>query len=187
LVPNALSPDARYLIYEDGRAKTGQDLWLVALTGDRKPEPYLQTPFNEMRAQISPDNRWVAYTSDESGRPEVYIRPFPNASGGKWQVSTVSGDYVHWRNDGKELFFMALDRKLMAATVGGNRAPEIAVPRLLFETPSRRSAGTGTSPPYVVSRDGQRFLIMSLPTDSVSADPITVVLNWAAGLSRARK
>ncbi len=182
--PNGVSSDGRFLIYEDGRAKTGIDLFVLTLTGDRKPSVYLQTPFDESQAQISPDGRWLAYQSNESGRIEIYIRPFPNASGGKWQVSTGGGNHVRWRGDGKELFFVTLDRKMMAVDIRNNRdALEIGVPRVLFESQFRNQVGGSTG--WVVSADGQRFLLPSPPDTERGApsDPITVVLNWAAAFA----
>ena len=117
---------------------------------------------------------------------EVYLRPFPNAAGGKWQISTGGGDFSRWRSDGKELFFITYDRRLMAVDVGErNNAPEIGVPRLLFETRISHPAGTGDFYSYDVSRDGKRFIISSLPADSAqSSNPITVDLNWTAGLKK---
>jgi hypothetical protein len=116
---------------------------------------------------------------------EVYIRPFPNASGGKWQVSTGGGDFAKWRGDSKELFFITFDRKLMAVEIGEkNGAPDIGVPRMLFETRISHPAGTADFYSYDVSRDGQRFIISSLPADAQASNPITVVLNWAASLKK---
>src|SRR5207244_1578698 len=91
MFPDNLSPDGKFLMYHERGPKTAADLWLVPLSGERKPALFLQTPFVEGDAQIAPNNKWVAYTSNESGRMELYLRPFPNASGGKWQISTVGG------------------------------------------------------------------------------------------------
>ena len=103
-------------MYISDDPKTGYDLWVLPLEGDRKPQPYLQTQFRENQGQFSPDGHWVAYTSDESGRLEVYVQPFP-AAGGKWQISTNGGENPKWRRDGKELFYLGLDRRLMAVEV----------------------------------------------------------------------
>src|SRR5437867_2756230 len=97
-------------------SKTRQDLWVLPLTGDRKPFVYLQTPFEETGGKFSPDGKWVAYRSDESGRNEIYIQSFPT-SGMKWQVSSKGGSSVRWRRDGRELFYLALDRKIMSVQV----------------------------------------------------------------------
>src|SRR5206468_6690855 len=111
-VPLSWSRDGRFLLY--GRALN--DLLVLPLTGDRRPFPFLQTPFNEGTGQFSPDGRWVAYVSDESRRTDVYIAPFPEPAG-KWLVSTGGGTHPRWRADGLEVFYVALDNKLMAAEV----------------------------------------------------------------------
>ena len=105
------SSDGRYIIYYQADPTNGNyDLWILPMIGDRKPRPYLQTTFGENHGAISPDGRWLAYTSNETGRPEVYVRTFPDPNQGKWQVSTSGGDQARWRRDGKELFFMASDK-----------------------------------------------------------------------------
>src|SRR5207249_5041905 len=103
------SRDGRYIIYEYEDPKTKYDLWVLPMFGDRKPFPYVQSDFNEAHAKFSPDGKWVAYGSDEIGRTEIYVRRFPNAGAGKWQVSTGGGDQPYWRADGKELFYLAPD------------------------------------------------------------------------------
>jgi len=113
---NDWSPDGRYVVYtqlslgSDGRT----DLWLLPLDGDHKPVLFLKTPFNVLQAQVSPDGRWISYTSDESGRYEVYVQGFP-AGGARWRVSDGGGSLARWRGDGKELFYRALDGELMVA------------------------------------------------------------------------
>ena len=144
------------------------------LFGDRKPFPYLQTRFGEAYGQFSPDGRWVAYASNESGRAEVYVAAFPGA-GGKRQISTAGGNNPRWRRDGKGLFCLAPNNTLMAAAVNGQGASfEVASVKTLFET---RSGGDF---PYDVSADGQRFLIISA-SDDTSAAGITVAVNGTAG------
>ena len=119
-IPCDWSRDGRYILYEEGGDATGSDLWVLPMTGStggpRKPVPFLQTAFNEMLGQFSPDGRWVAYISDESGRNEVYVRSFP-AGSGKFQISNNGGTQPRWRDDGKEIYYLAPDGKLMAATV----------------------------------------------------------------------
>jgi WD40 repeat protein len=185
-IPDDWSPDGQFLLYEDRKSgNTNSDLWVLPMSGDRKPMPYLQTEFYEGSAQISPDNRWVAYSSNESGRMEIYLRPFPNASGGKWQVSVGGGDFARWRKDGRELFYTANDSRVMAVDIGGTKeAAEVGVPRLLFQTRMRavRITGIGYWYAYDVSGDGQRFLIAALPEQSAVADPLTVILNWTSTL-----
>ena len=170
------SPDGRFILYRRGGAP--YDLFVLPLSGDRKPMPFLQTQFSETHGQFSPDGRWVAYISNESSRNEVYVAPFPGP-GGKWQVSTGGGQYPRWSRDGTEIFFLAPDNRLMAAAVNGKGTSfESGAVKTLFET---RVAIVGS--PYAVSPDGQRFLINTLP-GQVNSAPITVVLNWTAGLKK---
>jgi hypothetical protein len=162
------------------------DLWVLPMAGDRKPFPFLQTQFNEMYGRFSPDGRWMAYTSDESGKWEVYVRTFNRGltDSGKWTISTHGGIHPIWRRDGKELFYIAADRKLMAVEVktenrAGHAAFEPGVPKTLFDTGTKFS----TVLPYTVSADGQRFLVITKAGEE-KPKPITVVVNWAAGLKR---
>ena len=154
---------------------------MLPLDGDRQPFPFLQTEFEERQAQFSPNGRWLAYISNESGRFEVYVRLFPPAAG-KWQVSTGGGEQPRWRRDGKELFYAAPDHTLMALDVKTD-APTLqsGVPKALFGTRIIESGTPGSD--YAVTADGQRFLLNSL-IEEASHSPITVVLNWAAGLKR---
>jgi Tol biopolymer transport system component len=180
--PESWSPDGRFILYATGgstTSTTGSDLFVLPLSGDRKPFPFLNTQFNEGQGQFSPDGRWIAYRSDESGRGEVYVAPFPGA-GGKWQISTGGGIYPRWRRDGTEILYFTPDNRLMAATVNGKGGNfEVGVVKPLFGT----RAPIGFRYPYDVSADGQRFLINTLPEQATSA-PITVVVNWTAGLKR---
>lgn len=159
---------------------TSADLGLMPVSGDHKPVPLIQAEFNQREARFSPDGRWVAYVSDETGRYEIYVQPVP-PSGAKSQVSTGGGRQPEWRGDGRELFYIAPDRKLMAVAVAAGARFEAGVPRPLFETrilPYIATSGRF----YDVSVDGRRFLINSEPADTASAvAPITVVTNWRAG------
>jgi Tol biopolymer transport system component len=174
------SPDGRFLLYEEVSRKTTTDLWLLPLAGERKPSLYLQTPFDETHAKFSPDGRFVAYTSNESGRDEVYVQTFP-AAGGKWQISTDGGDQAQWRADGKELFFLGLDRKLRAVAVKTEHGFEPGIQQVLFEARTNVPAGLATRAFYAVSGDGRRFLVDTVVSDG-GRIPITVVLNWAKDL-----
>jgi Tol biopolymer transport system component len=116
MFPSDWSSDGRFLTYYRTDPKTGLDIWVLPLDGDRKPFPLIQTEFNESQSQFSPDGRWVAYVSDETGGPQIYVQSFPKLTG-KWQVSTDGGTQPRWRHDGKELFYLALDQQLMAVTV----------------------------------------------------------------------
>jgi serine/threonine protein kinase/Tol biopolymer transport system component len=177
--PVSWSPDGRFILYDSFGSPTGLDLWVLPLSEDRKPVPFLNTKFNEAAGQFSPDGRWVAYQSDESGKNEVYVTPFPGP-GGKWQISTGGGGFPRWRHDGNEIFYLAPDNKLMAAAVNGKGSSfEVGAVKPLFET----RAVVGLRNRYAVSADGQRFLINTAPEQAASA-PITVVLNWTAGLKK---
>jgi hypothetical protein len=157
-IPSSWSPDGRYLLYDRFSGATGWDMFVLPLFGDRKPFAFLQTQFNEFLGRFSPDGRWVAYSSNESGRSEIYVAPFPGP-GGKWQVSTGGGAFPRWRGDGSEIFYLALDNKLMAATVNGKGAGmQVGAVRPLFNS-HVQAARTSTNSSYDVSADGQRFLI----------------------------
>ncbi|HEX6186735.1 MAG TPA: protein kinase [Pyrinomonadaceae bacterium] len=172
------SADGKFIVFEGSDSQTGANLWVLPLYGDMKPYVVLQTQFNETHGRFSPDNRWLAYVSNESGRNEVYVQSFPT-SGGKWQVSTTGGAQPHWRADGKELFYMTPDRKLMAVDVNSQQSFAVGAPKLLFQTTVARYEAPNR---YAVSRDGQRFLINSA-VEEVS-HTMTVVLNWTAEIKR---
>jgi dipeptidyl aminopeptidase/acylaminoacyl peptidase len=181
--PTDWSPDGRFLLYEQSGEKTGFDLWLLPLFGDRKPMPYLQTQFDEGQGRFSPDGHWVAYASTETGRPEVYVQTFP-ASGGKWQISNGGGMLPLWRRDGKELFYVvpAVGR-LMSVEVKTSPQFEPSAPKFLFQAPFALTHQMDAGNHYAVSADGQRFLL-NLPIQENASSPITVVLNWTAGLKK---
>jgi eukaryotic-like serine/threonine-protein kinase len=178
------SPDEKFLLYGSVSPKTGGDLWILPLSGDQKPTPYIQTDFSEIQGRFSPNGRWVAYASNESGTFQVYVQSFPT-SGGKWQISTNGGGQPQWRHDGKELFFLGPDRKLMAVEVNSAGSTfEAGVPKPLFETRTITIfPGFGGASYYAASGDGQRFLVSTLVGESVPT-PLTVVLNWTAGLKK---
>jgi Tol biopolymer transport system component len=170
------SADGRFIVYAEAGAKTRMDLWILPLDGDRKPFPFLMTLFNEKEARFSPDGRWVAYVSDESGKNEVYLQPFQK-SGEKWRISTAGGSQPVWRRDGKELFYLAADNKLMAVPVKIGASFEAGAPTALFRVdPAAEHA-------YDVTADGQRFLVNTNMSRAESL-PITAVVNWAASLKR---
>jgi dipeptidyl aminopeptidase/acylaminoacyl peptidase len=175
--PLSWSSDGRLLVIRAAGERTGSDLFAIDMTGDRKPFPVVQTPFDEAEAQISPDGRWLAYGSNESGRYEIYLRPFP-AGGSRVQVSAAGGAQVRWAPSGKELFYVAPDRRMMAVEVRtSSDAPDVSAPAALF--PTTFPSGTnilGGKPQYVVTRDG-RFLL-NTAVDATNTPPITVVVNW---------
>ncbi|HJZ80236.1 MAG TPA: protein kinase [Pyrinomonadaceae bacterium] len=175
------SRDGRFILYVNLGQKTKTDLSVLPMTGEQKPIPFLQSTFNEDHARFSPDGHFIAYTSDESGRIEVYVQTFPT-SGGKWLISTNGGAQPRWRRDGKEIFYLAPDKKVMAVDVKLEGSTfEAGVPKVLFQThvisyPNPRNV-------YDASADGQRFLIITTP-EEVTTTPITVVANWTADLNR---
>jgi eukaryotic-like serine/threonine-protein kinase len=181
--PSCWSPDGRYIIYDKDDPKNKYDLWALPTFGDRKPFPIVQTEFNETHAQISPDGRWIAYVSDETTRAEVYVRPFPTTSKAKWQISTNGGDQPQWRGDGKELFFISLDKKLVTVQVKSGLLFEASAPAALFQARVPDVNPTGNKSQFAASQDGQRFLINKIVEKQVSS-PITVVVNWPAELKQ---
>jgi Tol biopolymer transport system component/predicted Ser/Thr protein kinase len=178
IVPSDWSPDGRNLIFSTFAA-SGYDLWLLPLTGDRKPTRLLGSPSDEMHANFSPDGRLVSYSSNESGRFEVFVQTFP-LSDRKWQVSTNGGYEPRWRRDGLEIYYLSEDRKLMAVAVGAG--PSFDVPKPLFQTRVAEDV-TEQRTHFVPSRDGRRFLINTQSGDPAPT-PITIVLNWTAGLKK---
>jgi Tol biopolymer transport system component len=173
--PLSWSSDGRFLLFYESDPKTNLDLWTLPMTGEGKPLPWLITPFIETLGQFSPDGRWVAYQSNESGSFEIYVQPFP-AANAKWQISTQGGTMPRWRPDGKELFYIAPDLKLMAAAVTTSDTTfQAAPPATLFQTRIYGGGSQVLKHQYAVSRDG-RFLI----TEPVEAapTPITLILNW---------
>jgi Tol biopolymer transport system component len=184
LYPVSLSRDGQFLSYFTGSAAspTGNDISVLPLSGDRKPIPFMQTEFRERYGQFSPDGRWIAYTSTETGRDEVYVAPFPS-TGGKWQVSLVGGSWPRWRGDGREIFFQNAEGMMMVATVDGSGTAFVVVAaQPLFPSLMRTAGWVGsTSYNYDVTADGQRFLV-NATVDSPNDTPITLLLNWADGL-----
>jgi Tol biopolymer transport system component len=180
-LPSDWSKDGRFIICGTVDPKTRWDLWVLSVS-DQKWEPFLQTPANESRALFSPNGRWVVYESDESGRKEIYVQSFP-ASGAKWQISVSGGSQPRWRRDGKELFYLAGDRKITVVDVNTDALTfGHGTPKALFET--RISKGDNQAgDQYVVTADGQRFLVNTLAEEG-AYNHIGVVLNWTAILKK---
>ncbi len=183
IVPGSVSRDGAWLAYTErdpGRGSTGSDIWVLPLSaGDRHPEPFLQTPFDEAGPSFSPAGNWLAFTSDESGRSEVYVRPFPGP-GGKWQVSTEGGSEPVWSPKGDEIFFRSATN-MMAAPVTTQDGFQADKPVILFEDTYDR--GLLGYPNYDVTPDGSRFLmIRSEPRPAPTQ--LNVVLDWFADLTR---
>ena len=177
------SRDGRFLLYTAVNPKTKNDIWVLPLQGDRKPIPFLRTEFNESSAQLSPDGHWIAYLSDESGKDEIYVRDFSSGTAqgswdaaSKWLISKGGGNNPRWRRDGKELFYVASDRKLMSVDISATPVFEAGTPRPLFQLPPGFIGGD-------VIADGRRFLV-GVPVGQSASVPFTVVLNWQATLKK---
>jgi Tol biopolymer transport system component len=176
--PSDWSLDGRYLLYRTQSSRTRYDVWAWALDGSTPTFPIAQTDADDRDGQFSPDGKWVAFESDESGRFEIYVQRFPGP-GTKWPISTNGGAQVRWSRDGRELFYISLDGHLMAVTVRLDAGPgtvEADTPVALFAT----HVGSPVSvfrQQYVVSPDGRRFLFNTLADDD-RVSPITIIQNW---------
>ena len=175
LVLTDWSRDGRFLFYESASDRTRQDLWVLPMTGERKPYAFLTGPYDETQGRLSPDGRWLAYSSDESGRYEVYVQSFPEP-GGKWQVSTNGGSDPRWRADGSELLYLSSDQQLMSMPLAKAPAPfEVVIPRSLF--PIRVLAPAGPPSHYVVTEDGQTIYAVA-PLQGGAVGTTNVVVHW---------
>ncbi len=172
------SPDGRSILYADLSGENGDDLVTLSPSGDRKPKPFLATPFNEFAGRFSFDGKWIAYASDESGRSEVYVRPFPGP-GSAVRVSTGGGGSPRWRRDGKEIYYIAADEKLMAAKVQAGSEFRVENVQPLFEARALNDPILSESE-YDVAPDGGRFLI-NTPIVERAVSSATLLVNWTAG------
>jgi hypothetical protein len=183
----AFSPDGRFLAFDDKNSETGDDVRAVALD-DRAVRPVADTRFREGSAKFSPDGRWIAYSSDESGRPQIYVQAFPGP-GPKIQVSNDGGTDPVWRRSGGELFYRGGNR-MMAVAVTTAPTFRASAPRVLWEGIYSQGLGSSCGMPgvassnYDVTADGQRFLMVR-DDENVSSTKIVVVVNWIADLKRA--
>jgi len=178
--PSSWSADGRFIAYTLSAAfPMTADVWVLPLFGDRKPFPLAQTEFLETSGVFSPDSRWIAYTSNESGQPNVYVQPFLRA-GGKYPVSRDGGSHPVWRADGKELFYLSAAATMMAVPINATGQLEGGEPQMLFQ-PGRLILNRGQA--YAVTKDGGRFLVkVALQRSNVA--PITVVVNWTAAIQK---
>ena len=179
--PGSWSPDGRLLAFSEQDPATGWDIWVLGLEGERKPRPFLQTASNESSPKFSPDGRWLAYASDESGRQEIYVRPFPGP-GRKWQISTEGGTEPVWARNGQELFYRNGD-KMMAAAVETKPAFAAAKPKLLFAAHYEKSPYPFLAD-YDVTPDGWRFLMIRASEQESAPTQLNVVLNWSDEVRR---
>ena len=178
--PMEWSEDGAWLSFFDQDSQGNFDLWVLPLAEDSDPIPFLQTPFADVHGRLSPDSRWMAYGSDESGQAEIYVQDFPE-SGGKWPISTSGGFDPQWRGDGNELFYLGLDGNLMAVEIEADGdTPVAGIPQVLFPIDGPTLLQRNN---YDVTADGQRFLVNAFVEDAIRAQ-ITWVLNWTAELEQ---
>ncbi len=178
-LPNGFSPDGRLLAYTELGTDTNFDIWILPLTGDRKPYPFLKTSFAEANAAFSPDGRWIAYNSNESGRTEVYVTPFPGP-GRKWQVSVQGGAYPSWREGGREILYQELqtNRVFSVPVAFKGDAPDFGKATALFvATPPL----AGIASRFDATADGKRFILIR-PNQTRDTGSLTLVVNWTAEL-----
>ncbi|MEE8256806.1 MAG: hypothetical protein V3R60_02855, partial [Acidobacteriota bacterium] len=168
--PSSWSPDGKMMAFFELNPETGWDIWTLRLEGDRKPEPFLRTRFAELGLTFSPDGRWITYQSNESGRTEVYVRPFPGP-GGKCQVSAGASraPFQRWSHDGRELFYLN-GNKMMVVPVRAGESFSAGTPQVLFEG----SFGFG----YDVTADGQRFVMVQPGEQTAATTQLNFVFNW---------
>ena len=178
--PISFSPDGQLLAFCELNPNTGMDIWILRLS-DRKAEPFIQAPGNQTEAAFSPNGRWLAYSSDESGRPEIYMQPYPGP-GGRWQVSTEGGEEPVWNPNGRELFYRSRDR-MMAVDVATQPSFSAGKPRMLFSSGLYLPSPNGFHF-YDVSPDGQRFLMIKQSEEAAALTQIVVVQNWFEELKR---
>jgi Tol biopolymer transport system component len=157
------------------------ELWYTSLPA-RQAKPLFQAKWIVRNAQFSPDGRWVAYSSNETGNSEVYVSPFPSADG-KWQVSRGGGEEPRWRRDGKELFYLSAEGKMMAVAVKTGSNFEAGSPVALFQTHLRQPISLMELVSYDATADGQKFLI-NTKVDEPNAAPLSIILNWASEMEK---
>lgn len=182
--PASWSPDGTFLAYAEAHPENKWDIWLLDWENGQQPIPFLQTRFNEYHPMISPDGRWLAYSSDESGQPEVYVRPFPEGPG-KWLISTGGGQEPLWSHDGNELYYRnEAQQTLMAVTLETSTSFVANKPVLLNEIEyASMRAGYG-HPNYDVTRDGQFLMVSPVSERRLTPKKFNFVLNWFDELER---
>jgi Tol biopolymer transport system component len=177
------SADGRFILYTELDPQTSSDLWVLPLEGGQ-PWPWLKTQFNESFGRFSPDGKWIAYPSNESGRNEIYLQAFAPgapASGGRWRLSTSGGSLPLWRRDGRELYYNTADNKLMAVEVTLSEEVKYGTPKELFALDSLRVETIGRG--RAMTGDGQRFLFTTI-AEETTLTPFTVVQNWMAEMKK---
>jgi Tol biopolymer transport system component len=184
-LPTDWSRDGRFLLFQQEEPGKGWDLWAMPMTGNRKPFPVLQSQFNEVLAALSPNGKWLAYASDETGSWQVYVQAFSADAGAaaraKWRISTNGGMQPRWRADGSELFYVSLDRRIVAVAVSTGQAFEAGATTALFD--SDAPFELDGHPEYDVTPDGRR-LVMAIAGGERHPAPLTLILNWPAAVGK---
>ena len=190
-LPRDWSSDGEYLIFDRFKVTDteARDIWILPMSGDRKARPLLATTARETEAQISPDGRYFAYVTNESGKDQIVVRTFPDPNKGKWQISSNGGSEPRWRRkDGRELFYLAPDGNIMGVPIAaGVFSP--GPPMELFKAPPLVPQPYILRQRYDVTGDGQRFLFGTIPagpTDAAATTPITAIVNWTALLKKRK-
>lgn len=187
-LPGDWSRDGKSLIFDRASPSNDYDLWLQpmsagAASGSSKSHALVELPGAQVRATFSPDGRWMAYESNETGRAEVWVQSFPPA-GGKWQITSEGGMEPQWRKDGRELFYLAPNRKIMSVDVQLTPTFHSGAPQVLFDAPINLKGVTDSHARYTFTADGQRAIVVADLAESAAASPIQVVLNWPASLEK---
>jgi eukaryotic-like serine/threonine-protein kinase len=182
-IPVDWSPNGRYVVFSRPKSQGGNDTWVLDTAGDKKATPYNESPFDKAHARISPDGRWVAYATNDSGSYQIVVQSFPDPNGGKWQITAQGGLEPKWRRDGRELYYLALDGKLMAVPVSSDSTFKAGTPVALFETPLPiNRSQPSRDRRYDVAPDG-RFLI-AVPAGSTASTTIVALVNWFSRLAK---
>jgi serine/threonine protein kinase len=181
-VPTDWSSDGAFLLYDSRDPKTGWDIWVLALNNSSKPSPVLQTEFDERQAQFSPDTKWIAYVSNETGSNEIYVRRVAPPTG-KWQISTQGGSQPRWSLSGRELFYVSTNHKLMSVEVSLTPLFRTTVPRTIMALPAPSPGGVVAGYEFDLARDGKRILVRDMAVKATPAS-LTVVVNWPSQLRR---
>jgi Tol biopolymer transport system component len=183
MVPYSWASNGPVVVYRVGNSAPF-NMGILPLAGARTPRPLEASRFNQSYGQVSPDGRWLAYTLNESGRYEVYLRRLADPNGAKWQITKDGAVFPRWRNDGRELFYYAVDGRLTAVPIAGTIAPDVGAAVPLFEARMLNGPAipTGFRWQYDVARDGQRFLL-NVPIEEGTTSSITVLTNLAGSSS----
>src|SRR5262245_571692 len=193
LIARDISSDGRYVIFDNAKLNDLKlDILAMPLTGDKKPFTYLHSSFNNTQPQLSPDGRWLAYSTNESGSYQIVVRTFPDPNGGRWQVTANGGMEPRWRRDGRELYYVALDGKLMAVPIRPHSTFQADQATTLFQTPLTFPTSIPFPIRYDVTADGKRFLMTvpantsesSAPAALMNPAPIVAIVNWTAAFRK---